>query len=185
MTFDITMASSHQASLSVFSRVCPASIAFSNRSTELPLASPRTFHGGSNIGRRLQIVSFLHPLRNLAPAVISLSSAVAILLSAYPSLAATTIKMGGDDGSLNFVPSSVTVSSGEKIIFLNNKGFPHNVIFQKDGVPESVEINKISRSDYMNEQGEQFVVVLTEKGNYKFFCEPHASAGMYGEIVVT
>jgi plastocyanin len=108
-----------------------------------------------------------------------------LLLSAAPPLAATTIKMGGDEGSLNFVPASVTVPAGEKIVFSNNKGFPHNVVFEKEAVPPAVEVEKISHFDYMNDQGEQFVVVLTEKGTYKFFCEPHAAAGMNGEITVT
>lgn len=112
---------------------------------------------------------------------------MAVLLSAhpFPAMAAATIKMGADEGTLVFVPSSISVPAGEKVIFLNNKGFPHNVIFEKDGVPENVQIMEISHEDYMNEQGEQYVVTLKEKGIYKFFCEPHRAAGMFGEITVT
>ncbi|KAI5066537.1 hypothetical protein GOP47_0019161 [Adiantum capillus-veneris] len=120
--------------------------------------------------------------------LLSLTASVAIALSA-PSEAtiasAATIKMGADEGSLVFVPSSISIPAGEKVIFLNNKGFPHNVIFERDGVPEGVQVELISHDDYMNEQGEQFVVTLKEKGTYRFFCEPHRAAGMFGEITVT
>ena len=48
---------------------------------------------------------------------------------------AATIKLGGDNGELAFVPATVTVKAGEKIEFVNNAGFPHNVVFDEDGVP--------------------------------------------------
>ena len=50
---------------------------------------------------------------------------------------AATIKLGGDNGELAFVPNSITVKSGEKIDFVNNAGFPHNVVFDEDGIPVS------------------------------------------------
>jgi plastocyanin len=32
----------------------------------------------------------------------------------------------------------VTIKSGESIKFVNNAGFPHNVVFDEDAVPVSV-----------------------------------------------
>lgn len=120
--------------------------------------------------------------------LLGLAASLAVSLSApweATIASAATIKMGADEGTLVFVPSSISIPAGEKVIFLNNKGFPHNVIFEKNGVPEAVQVERISHEDYMNEQGEQFVVTLKEKGTYRFFCEPHRSAGMFGEITVT
>lgn len=123
------------------------------------------------------------PNINFRP-LIAFSASIAVSFSPNSALSAT-IKMGADEGTLVFVPASTSVPAGEKITFLNNRGFPHNVIFEKDGVPSGVEIEKISHEDYMNDRGEQFVVILKEKGTYRFYCEPHRAAGMFGEIVVT
>ncbi|MCO5558092.1 hypothetical protein L7F22_011668 [Adiantum nelumboides] len=88
-------------------------------------------------------------------------------------------------GSRVFVPSSISIPSGEKVIFLNNKSFSHNMIFEKNGVPEGVQVELISHNDYMNDEGQQFVVTLKDKGIFRFFCEPHHAASMFGEITVT
>ncbi|CAM6088700.1 unnamed protein product [Calypogeia fissa] len=98
------------------------------------------------------------------------------LLVANTSANAVTVKLGAEDGSLVFVPSSVTVAPGEKIVFENNKGFPHNVMF--DEVPEGVKAAAISHEYYMNAGGEKFVVELTIPGEYGVYCEPHLGAGM-------
>ncbi|MCO5611786.1 hypothetical protein L7F22_066045 [Adiantum nelumboides] len=88
-------------------------------------------------------------------------------------------------GSRVFVPSSISIPSGEKVAFLNNKSFSHNMIFEKNGVPEGVQVELISHNDYMNDEGQQFVVTLKDKGIFRFFCEPHRAASMFGEITVT
>ena len=41
-------------------------------------------------------------------------------------------------GALAFEPANVTIKSGESIKFVNNAGFPHNVVFDEDAVPVSV-----------------------------------------------
>lgn len=50
---------------------------------------------------------------------------------------AATIKLGGDNGELAFVPGTTTVKKGEKIDFVNNAGFPHNIVFDEDAIPVS------------------------------------------------
>ncbi|KZV20113.1 plastocyanin, chloroplastic [Dorcoceras hygrometricum] len=99
---------------------------------------------------------------------------------------AVEVKLGGDDGSLAFVPTSIEVASGEKITFLNNAGFPHNVLFDEDEVPSGVDVSKISMSeeDLLNAKGEVYEVTLTEKGTYSFYCAPHQGAGMVGKVTV-
>ncbi|KAJ8772571.1 hypothetical protein K2173_027748 [Erythroxylum novogranatense] len=75
--------------------------------------------------------------------------------------------LGGDDGSLAFVPSNASVANGEKIVFKNNAGFPHNVVFDEDEVPSGVDASKISMSDedLLNAPGETYAVTLTAKGD--------------------
>eukprot|EP01025_Chloroclados_australasicus_P019278 TRINITY_DN204_c0_g1_i4.p1 TRINITY_DN204_c0_g1~~TRINITY_DN204_c0_g1_i4.p1 ORF type:complete len:156 (+),score=28.24 TRINITY_DN204_c0_g1_i4:137-604(+) len=100
------------------------------------------------------------------------------------SASAATIKMGGDDGTLAFVPNSVTVKAGEEITWVNNKGFPHNVVFDEDEVPEGVDADALSNEDYLNAPGETVVRKLTVAGTYGYYCEPHQGAGMKGQITV-
>eukprot|EP01025_Chloroclados_australasicus_P044968 TRINITY_DN489_c0_g1_i4.p2 TRINITY_DN489_c0_g1~~TRINITY_DN489_c0_g1_i4.p2 ORF type:complete len:334 (-),score=36.67 TRINITY_DN489_c0_g1_i4:142-1143(-) len=97
---------------------------------------------------------------------------------------AAQIKMGSDDGSLVFSPNSVTVKAGEEITWVNNKGFPHNIVFDEDEVPEGVDADALSNEDYLNAPGETVVRKLTVPGTYGYYCEPHQGAGMKGSITV-
>ncbi|CAI0382406.1 unnamed protein product [Linum tenue] len=99
---------------------------------------------------------------------------------------AIDILLGGDDGSLAFVPSTFSVAAGETITFKNNAGFPHNIVFDEDEIPSGVDASKISMSeeDLLNAPGETYKVALTEKGEYKFYCSPHQGAGMVGKVTV-
>ncbi|XP_059633257.1 plastocyanin [Cornus florida] len=121
-------------------------------------------------------------LKEVGVAVVA-TAATAMLAS---NAMALEILLGGDDGSLAFVPSNFSVASGEKIVFKNNAGFPHNVIFDEDEVPAGVDAGKISMSeeDLLNAPGETYSVTLTEKGSYTFYCSPHQGAGMVGKLTV-
>merc|ERR1712187_602235 len=65
-----------------------------------------------------------------------------------------TVKLGSDGGGLQFVPDSVTVKAGETVQFVNNVGFPHNIVFDEDAVPAGVNTEAISKEDYLNAPGE-------------------------------
>merc|ERR1712187_857320 len=97
---------------------------------------------------------------------------------------AATIKLGSDSGELVFVPNSITVKAGETITFENNRGFPHNVVFDEDEIPDGVNADAISHEDYLNGAGETVTSKLTEPGEYSYYCEPHQGAGMQGKIIV-
>merc|ERR1711988_1259602 len=94
------------------------------------------------------------------------------------------VKLGSDSGGLVFVPDSVSIKSGESVTFKNNVGFPHNVVFDEDAVPEGVDAAKISKEDYLNAPGETVEVKFSKAGEYGFYCEPHRGAGMKGTITV-
>mmetsp|Transcript_32687 Transcript_32687/g.32407 ORF Transcript_32687/g.32407 Transcript_32687/m.32407 type:complete len:148 (+) Transcript_32687:20-463(+) len=108
-------------------------------------------------------------------------SSFALTLAAHADV---TVKLGADSGALVFEPATVTVKSGEAIVFKNNAGFPHNVVFDEDNVPAGVNADAISRDDLLNAPGESFSVKLTTPGEYGYFCEPHQGAGMVGTIIV-
>ena len=86
---------------------------------------------------------------------------------------AATIKLGGDNGELGFFPPSITVSKGETVEFVNNKAFPHNVVFDEDNVPAGVDADKISHEDYLNGPGEKVTNKFDVAGTYGYYCEPH------------
>merc|ERR1719310_2358686 len=95
-----------------------------------------------------------------------------------------TVKLGSDTGGLNFVPDSVTIKAGGTVQWVNNAGFPHNIVFDEDNVPEGVAADKLSREDYLNAPGETYELKFEKAGEYGYYCEPHQGAGMKGTIVV-
>ena len=97
---------------------------------------------------------------------------------------AADVKLGADSGALVFDPASVTIKAGDSVTFKNNAGFPHNIVFDEDAVPEGVKADAISHEDYLNAPGETYTVKLTTPGDYGYYCEPHQGAGMQGKITV-
>lgn len=121
-------------------------------------------------------------LKEVGAAVVA--TAVTAMLAS--SALAVDVLLGGDDGSLAFVPNEFSVSAGDKIVFKNNAGFPHNVVFDEDEIPSGVDASAISMSEenLLNAPGETYSVTLTEKGSYTFYCSPHQGAGMVGKVTV-
>ena len=82
-------------------------------------------------------------------------------------------------------PNKITVAKGETVEFVNNKAFPHNVVFDEDNVPAGVNADAISHEDYLNGPGEKVTNKFDVAGTYGYYCEPHQGAGMQGTIVVS
>merc|ERR1719238_1321178 len=91
---------------------------------------------------------------------------------------ADMVKLGSDSGGLVFVPDSLTIKAGSTVQFVNNAGFPHNVVFDEDAVPDGVDVDKISKEDLLNAPGETYDVKFTAPGTYGYYCQPHQGAGM-------
>ncbi|KAL2346206.1 hypothetical protein Fmac_000206 [Flemingia macrophylla] len=121
-------------------------------------------------------------LKDVGVAVVA-TAASAVLAS---NAMAIEVLLGGDDGSLAFIPKEFSVAPGEKIVFKNNAGFPHNVVFDEDEIPGGVDAGKISmpEEDLLNAPGETYSVTLDAKGTYSFYCSPHQGAGMVGKVTV-
>ena len=99
-------------------------------------------------------------------------------------VAHASVKLGSDSGGLVFVPDSLTVKSGEAVTFTNNAGFPHNIVFDENEVPDGVNVEALSKEDYLNAPGETYTVKFDKAGSYGYYCEPHRGAGMKGKITV-
>ena len=82
-------------------------------------------------------------------------------------------------------PNKISVAKGETVEFVNNKAFPHNVVFDEDNVPAGVNADAISHEDYLNGPGEKVTNKFDVAGTYGYYCEPHQGAGMQGTIVVS
>ena len=110
-------------------------------------------------------------------------AAASVLLAATPAFAAS-VKLGSDSGGLVFAPSTVTIKKGEKVTWTNNAGFPHNVVFDEDAVPDGVDVDSLSSYDLLNAPGESHSATFDVAGTYEYYCEPHQGAGMAGKVVV-
>ncbi|KAL2925685.1 Plastocyanin chloroplastic [Bienertia sinuspersici] len=145
------------------------------RPTTVKLSPPST----TTTTAKLSVTS---SLKNVA--VAAAATAAAGLLGG--NAMAIEVLLGGDGGVLAFIPQDFSVAAGEEIVFKNNAGFPHNVVFDEDEVPEGVKVEAISMNeeDLLNAPGETYKVTLNEKGTYTFRCTPHAGAGMVGHVTV-
>jgi len=94
------------------------------------------------------------------------------------------VKLGSDSGALVFVPDSITIKAGESVKFVNNVGFPHNIVFDEDEVPDGADAEALSKEDYLNAPAETVNIKFDKAGTYGYYCEPHRGAGMKGKIVV-
>merc|ERR1719463_446373 len=116
-----------------------------------------------------------------------LAAGLALTQVNAPGFAAATasVKMGSDSGQLVFVPDEVKICKGDTVTWTNNKGGPHNVVFEEDGVPSGVSADKISMDDQLGDEGATYSVKFDVAGEYKYYCEPHRGAGMNAALTVS
>merc|ERR1719164_114885 len=116
-----------------------------------------------------------------------LAAGLALATVNAPAFAAETksVKMGSDAGQLVFVPDEIKVCKGDSIKWINNKGGPHNVVFDEEAIPSGVDAEKISMDDQLGDEGATYTVKLDVAGTYAYYCEPHRGAGMNANVVVS
>merc|ERR1719398_54301 len=103
-----------------------------------------------------------------------------------PGFAAETkqVKMGSDAGQLVFVPDEVKICKGDTVTWVNNKGGPHNVVFDEEAIPSGVSQEAISMDDQLGDEGATFSKKFDVAGTYGYYCEPHRGAGMTAQLIV-
>merc|ERR1711904_141405 len=86
------------------------------------------------------------------------AAAAAAAMIGAPALvsAAASVKMGTDAGQLIFVPADITICKGDTVTWTNNKGGPHNVVFNDGECPDGFDTEKASMEEYLGEEGETF-----------------------------
>jgi len=103
-----------------------------------------------------------------------------------PAFAAETktVKMGSDSGQLVFVPDEIKICKGDSVSWVNNKGGPHNVVFEEDNIPKGVNVDDISMDEQLGDEGDTYVKKFDVPGSYAYYCEPHVGGGMKATLVV-
>merc|ERR1719353_2797787 len=124
--------------------------------------------------------------RNAMARAAGLAAGLALATVNAPGFAAETktVKMGSDSGQLVFLPDEIKICKGDTVTWVNNKGGPHNVVFDEDAIPAGVSQESISMDDQLGDEGATFTKKFDTKGEYSYYCEPHRGAGMLGTLVV-
>lgn len=135
--------------------------------------------------RRLKPLSF--PIACLALGIITSACS-----ASGGETAGDLVTMTGDR---RFEPEAITVSKGDTVSFSNDSEEPHSVTAYEGRIPSgasyfstgglsSEERARGDVSKTLIQKGDTFELKLTEPGVYEYFCIPHESQGMKGQIVV-
>ncbi len=85
----------------------------------------------------------------------------------------------GDD--FKFTPATVRVAVGGKVTWTNTGSAPHTVTGGTSGNPDAASP---VGDGQLTAQGQTYEVTFTAAGTYDYYCTPHASLGMVGQVVV-
>lgn len=72
-----------------------------------------------------------------------------------------------------FIPSKITIKKGDSIKFVNKSKNFHNVVSEK----LKIRTKLIKKGDFL-------VIKPGQVGNFSYYCQPHRSMGMTGEITI-
>lgn len=104
------------------------------------------------------------------------------------------IQMVQEGETFKYMPASLTIKSGDVVVFKSVSGGLHNVQFEETGIPAGAM--DILNANIPNRQGPlatelvdvgQSVTISfagAPAGDYKFFCLPHQTMNMTGMITV-
>jgi plastocyanin len=107
------------------------------------------------------------------------SESAAPSATAAPSSAAAKPNSVQATVANRFVPAQLTVKKGTTVTWTADPGTFHSA---QSGTPPTIDQSgPIHHAIGFT----TFTVKFDKPGTYKYFCEPHASLGMVGEIVVT
>ena len=126
--------------------------------------------------------------------------ALALLIGVVPRVAAQethTVHLEGsaEAEEFRFVPAKVTARPGDVLKFVVKTGAPHNISIEKAGLSPAVReawsralpgrIDELG-GPLLRQAGAEYRIVVPRvpPGSYRFYCLPHRSYHMDGELVV-
>ena len=124
------------------------------------------------------------------------STAAAAPAPAAAAGAVHDVNMELDGTTYRFVPNELTIKAGDKVVFHNVSGGPHNVQFLADSIPagSAEALDALMPGDKLGpingpllaEPNITYEVPFTNlpAGSYKFTCTPHMAMNMNGKITV-
>lgn len=94
-----------------------------------------------------------------------------------------------------FDPRTITVQTGETVMWVNDAGDAHTVTAYGDSLPDDAPYfssggfpNEAAARDELSEglisNGGSYQVTFDKSGTYQYFCIPHEADGMKGTVVV-
>jgi len=127
----------------------------------------------------------------------STAAAAPAAAPAAPATGAThDVNMVLEGTTYKFVPNELSIKVGDKVVFHNVSGGPHNVKFWPDSIPAGAkeviepqlkdEIESLSSALLVDPNATlEISFAGAPAGEYKFTCTPHMAMSMHGKITVT
>lgn len=115
--------------------------------------------------------------------------AVLLVFAAIPFVAAEApAKEVRMTNKLTFEPKTITIKSGETVIWKNVSGMVHSAtdVPSMATKPQDAALPRNAKefNSGMISPGKDYSHTFTVPGTYKYFCIPHEELGMVGTIIV-
>ena len=110
--------------------------------------------------------------------------------------ASHTVMLDFDGTTYKFVPDALTIKVGDKVVFTNKAGGPHNIQFYADSIPAASKaaLDAAMPGEKLGElngpllvaEGETYEISFAglAPGLYKLTCTPHQAMNMHMAITV-
>lgn len=91
-------------------------------------------------------------------------------------------------GSMSFAPPTITINTGEQVVWKNTSSYYHNVVDDPTRALHRVDVSSPSGSapfaSSLLQPGTNFYHVFDKPGTYHYVCVVHESSGMKGTVIV-
>jgi plastocyanin len=104
------------------------------------------------------------------------------------------VNMVFEGSKYKYVPDQLTIGANDVIRYHMKSGPPHNVAFWSDSIPDGADRAIVLPGPLTGTLSSKLAVAQDEvlevkfnnapKGEYKYFCTPHAAFGMRGKLTV-
>lgn len=98
---------------------------------------------------------------------------IMLLLSIFMSIEAKSTEHIVEMTTHRFIPSKITIKRGDSIKFVNKSTNFHNVV-----------VEKLKIRTKLIKNGQFLVIKPDQVGVFSYYCQPHRSMGMVGEVTI-